>query len=111
MATDTATTQAQGIGNFASGSTTGDGTATAITLGFTPRYVRVFNATDVITWEKYAEQVDANTAKLTAVAVQTLDTGSGIVFKGAGATDTYKGFQLSATLAASGKSLFWIAFA
>lgn len=73
-----------------------------------PRYVKVFNETDAIMWEKFEAEADADSAKTdTAVAK---DTGSAIVIKGSGATDTYKGFQMSATLAASGKALFWVAW-
>ena len=45
--------QAGGICNFASGYYTGDGTqgAIVIPIGFTPRYVKLINATDLLEYE------------------------------------------------------------
>lgn len=107
MTTDTATSQAQGIVNLAAGDTTGAAAVVDITLGFKPRFVQVFNETDAILWQKYASQSDANTLKSdTAVAK---DTGSAIVLKGDDG-DTYKGFAMSATLAANAKVLHWVAY-
>lgn len=110
MATDTATNQAQGICNFADGDSTGAAAVIDVTLGFTPRHVRVFNETDVIMWEKFQSQADANCVKTVTAGTTTLDTGSAIVIKGKGASDTYRGFQMSAALAASGKALRWAAW-
>lgn len=111
MATDAADKQAQGITNFATGTTTGAGAAVDVTLGFKPRYVRIFNETDVILWEKFDGQVDANTVKQVTAGTTTKDTGSAIVIMGGNVDgDTYRGFQMSATLAASGKALVWVAF-
>lgn len=118
MAADTADTKAQGIVNFATGTTTGAGAAVDVTLGFKPKFVKVFNETDAILWEKYAGQADANTAKTTAgttgandTVTTSQDTGSAIVLKGGNIEgDTYSGFALSATLAANGKTLQWAAW-
>jgi len=118
MASDTADTQAQGICNFATGTTTGAAEAVDVTLGFKPRYVRVFNETDVILWEKFATQADANTVQLDPgttgandTVTTTKDTGSAIVIKGGSVDgDTYSGFQMSATLADTAKVLHWVAF-
>jgi hypothetical protein len=109
MATDTATTQSYSIVNIACGSSTGAGAAIDVTLGFKPRHVRVFNETDATMWEKFAEQADANTAKTVTAGDLTKDTGSAIVLMG-DQGDSYAGFEMSATLAASGKALHWIAF-
>lgn len=111
MATDIADSQAQGITNTAVGVTTGAGAAVDVTLGFKPRHVRVLNETDVIIWEKYASQADADCIKLTNAVALTKDTGSAIVLMGGAVEgDSYRGFQMSATLAANGKTLRWIAF-
>jgi len=110
MTSSTTTRQAEGITNTASGKITGAGAVVDVTLGFVPRYVRVFNETDVIVWEKYYTQVDANCMKQVAAGTTTADTSSAIVIKaGAPAGDSYKGFSLSAALAASGKALHWTA--
>lgn len=110
MATDTATAQAMGVANIATGSSTGAAAIIEVTLGFKPRHVRVFNETDAILWEKYAAQADADCAKTVTAGTLTKDTSSAIILKGGGANDTYRGFQLSAALAANGKSLHWIAY-
>lgn len=107
MTAETADMQAYGISNLAHGSLTAAAAVVDVTLGFRPRFVQVFNETDAILWQKYATQSDANTLKSdTAVAK---DTGSAIVFKGDDG-DTYKGFSMSATLAANAKVLHWVAY-
>ena len=47
------TSQAMGLANFACGSYTGDGTQgqVVVAIGFTPRYVRLINLTDGLTYE------------------------------------------------------------
>lgn len=102
MATGTITRNSQGIANRATGSATGDATALSVTLGFKPMYVEVFNETDVIKWEKFNDQADANCVKTVAAGTMTKDTGSAI-------TLTEKGFILSATVNAAAKALRWFA--
>lgn len=94
-----------GVINVAEGTLTGAGSAETLVCGFIPSFVKVFNETDVIVWEKYRTQADANTFKLTAAAVGSKDTGSAIVINTDGTV------TLSATLAASGKVLHWLAYA
>lgn len=106
---DKADMQSYGIVNFATGQTTGTGNVVDVTLGFTPRYVRVWNDTDVILWEKFPGMADNATVKQVAAGTTTKDTTSGIVIKGDTDGETYRGFQLSAALAANGKALKWIA--
>lgn len=118
MAADTADTQSQGKANFATGTTTGAGAAVDVTLGFKPRYVMVWDETNATKWEKLAGQADANSIKTlpgTTGANDTVttsqDTGSAIVLMGGNVEgDTYAGFQMSATLAASAASLQWAAW-
>lgn len=103
MATGTVTSRADGIINSASGSLTGDATATTITLGFNPLQVFVVNSTDTITWNKIAGMAAANSVKTVAAGTTTIDTGSAILINGDGT------ITLSATLAASAKAIAWIA--
>lgn len=111
MATDTATAQAEGIMRFATGSSTGAAAVIDVTLGFKPRHVIVYNGTDATKWEKFADQTDANSVKTVTAGTQTTDTGSAIVLMGGEVEgDAYAGFQMSATLAATGKALFWSAW-
>lgn len=108
---EAATSQAQGICNFATGSITSANLAIDVTLGFQPRHVRVFNETDVIMWEKFEAQAAANSVKTTNVAVMTKDTGSAILIKGGNVDgDTYRGFQISSTAAGNSKVLHWAAW-
>lgn len=102
MATGSVTRNAQGIANRACGKATGDGTALTVTLGFKPMYVSMFNETDATKWEKWNDQVDANTAKTVTAGTLTKDTTSAI-------TLTANGFIVSAAAAASGKALVWFA--
>ncbi len=108
MATDTATSNSQGIVNMATGSFTGDGAATAVTLGFLPRYVELINVTDRIsqTWvEGMAATTTLNTA---ADGVRTANTSSLIVPKSTEA-DGYKGFLIAAGAAVNAKAYVWTA--
>lgn len=109
MATDTPTTQAQGIVNFASGSFTGDGTVTTISLGFQPRHIELINVTDRIsqTWvEGMAATTTLNTA---ADGVRTANTSSLIVPRTAVA-DSYRGFSIAAAAAVNAKAYVWVAY-
>lgn len=102
MATGAVSRNGMGIARGSCGTFTGDGTATSITLGFKPKYIMVFNETDVIKWEKLFNQADADCIKTVAAGTMTKDTTSAIVL-------AEKGFVLSAALAASGKVCRWYA--
>lgn len=110
MASDAPTNQSLGVVNLATGDSTGAGAVIDITCGFTPRHVIVWNQTDAIRWEKFAAQAAANSVKQVTGGTLTADTSSGIVIKGQTDGDTYRGFQLSAALAANGKALHWAAW-
>lgn len=103
MATVTATSQSDSIVNFASGSFTSDNTATTVTCGFTPRWVKVINSTDTIVWEKIEGMAAANTVKTVTAGTTTVDTGSAI-------TLGENGFVLTATAVGSAKAISWVAF-
>lgn len=105
MATGSVAGRADGVVNSAYGSLTGDGTATTISLGFTPRQIIVVNETDAIRWEKIGDMVAANSTKLVGGTVAfTVDTTSAITVSGGVMT-------LSAALAATGKAIKWYAAA
>lgn len=110
MATDTPTSNSAGIVNFATGSFTGDGTATEVTLGFVPRRVHLINVTDRIQ-QIWQEGMAATTVlNIAAAGTGTADTNSLIVAKGAGATDTYQGFLIAAGAAVNAKAYVWSAW-
>lgn len=103
MATVAATSQAMSIADFASGSFTSDNTATIVTLGFKPRWVKVVNSTDVIVWEKIEGMAAANSVKTVTAGTTTVDTGSAILINTDGT------ITLSATAVGSAKAISWVA--
>lgn len=102
MATVNATAQDGGVSNFASGAFTSDNTATVVTLGFTPRWIKVVNTTDVIVWEKITGMAAANSVKTVTAGTTTIDTGSAIVIG-------TNGFTLSSTAVGNSKAISWVA--
>lgn len=105
MATDTADAQTYGITNHATGGFTGAGEAVEVNCGFTPRIVRVVNATDRITDEKYDGMGATQVIHTVAAGTRTLDTGSLITFTGA--SDDFRGFTIAAAAAISAKVIYW----
>ena len=107
MATDTATSQASGIVNFATGSFTSDNTATTVTLGFVARAVKVVNSTDTIVWEKIEGMSATHSIKTVTAGTTTIDTGSAILINTAATT---KGtITISATAAGNAKAISYVA--
>lgn len=100
---ETATTQAMGVVNFATGSVTGDGTAIEVTLGFKPRFIKALNITDVESWEKYEGMSDAQALKTVTAGTTTVDTASGIVI-------TSQGFTLLAAEFGTSDVVVWAAW-
>lgn len=97
--------RAGGVHNTYTGSVTGAGAIVTIALGFIPANVVVYNETDATRWEKFFDQVDANAVKTVTAGTQTTDTTSAIII-GNDTNGVAKGsVQLSAALAASGKTL------
>ncbi len=92
-----------GIVNMASGGFSGAGAIETVTLGFTPRFVTVFNVTDVITWEKHVDMAATICKKFVSSGTQTADTSTAI-------TIATGNFSLSAALAANAKVITWIAW-
>lgn len=103
MATVAASSQAMGLTNFASGSFTSDNTATVVTLGFKPRWVKVVNTTDVIVWEKIEGMAAVNSVKTVTAGTTTIDTGSAILINADGT------ITLSATAVGNSKAISWVA--
>lgn len=103
MATVGATSKSAGIVNVSSGSFTSDNTATVVSLGFKPRWIKVVNSTDNIHWEKLEGMAAANSAKRVADGTGTIDTGSAIVINTDGT------FTLSQTAVGSSKAISWVA--
>lgn len=85
--------QAGSIANFANGAYTGDGSgAIVMPVGFTPRYVKVIDITDVTQWE-FIEGMPANNTLKTVggaagVPAITVDTTGLIVTNGTQVTVT-----------------------
>lgn len=104
MATITITPKdtSAGRSNVASGTFTSDNTATTINIGFKARWVKVFNATDVIVWEKTGSMADANSIKTVTAGTTTVDATSAIVI-----SDGY--ITLPATTVGNAKAIHWIA--
>jgi len=79
MATVTYLARSGGVVNTAVGSFTSDGSAQTITLGFKPTWMKVFNETDVITWEVNLSSTATKVWKTVTAGTLTVDTGSAIV--------------------------------
>ena len=103
MATVSASSQAAGVVSFASGSFTSDNTATTVTIGFKPRWVKVVNTTDVIVWEKIEGMAAANSVKTVTAGTTTIDTGAAITINTDGT------ITLSATAVGNAKAISWVA--
>lgn len=103
MATVTATSISAGIVNFASGSFTSDNSITVVTLGFTPRWIKVVNTTDVIVWEKIEGMPAANSIKTVTAGTTTMDAGGAITINADGT------ISLSAAAVGNAKAISWVA--
>lgn len=103
MATDVSTNNSKGIAQFSSGSFTSDNTATIVTIGFTPRWVKVVNSTDTIVWEKIEGMAAANCVKTVAAGTTTIDATSAILINTDGT------FTISAAASGNAKALSWVA--
>ncbi len=103
-----ASSQAQGVVNFACGTFTGAGLVAEISCGFKPRHVRLINLTDRIQDEVTDTMAATHVLHTVAAGTVTDDTGSLIVLKGAPG-DAYKGFQVAAAAAINAKVFHWIA--
>jgi hypothetical protein len=81
--------QSGSIVNFANGGYTGDGSGSiAVAVGFTPRWVKVYDITDATTYEWSADMPATNSMKQVTAGNLTVDTNSAIVTNGAQVTVT-----------------------
>lgn len=103
MATVTPTSHSAGIVNFASGSFISDNSVTVVTLGFTPRWIKVVNSTDVIVWEKIEGMAAAASVKTVTAGTTTIDTGGAITINTDGT------ISLSAATVGTAKAISWVA--
>lgn len=104
MATDTATANSAGVVNFATGAIDPtDSTDVVVTLGFTPRHVRVVNEDLVVVWEKFSGMVAAAAIKTVTGGDTTYDANSAIVLAA-------NGFTISAAAAGDGDNVLWAAW-
>lgn len=104
----TANAQDGGVSNLATGSFTGDGNITDAFTGFRPRLVKLINLTDDITYEWVRGMAATQTLKTIANGTLSTDTTSAIVSKGN--TDSFRGFEVTAAVAITGKVFSWYAF-
>lgn len=106
MATDTPDSQTNGVINRSMGKFTGAGADVDIDVGFTPRFVRVVNATDRLTDEKYDQMGATEVIHTVAAGTRTLDTNSLITFADP-TTDGFRGFTIAAAAAINAKVIYW----
>ena len=85
-----------GVVNFASGSFKDTGTilATALKLGFVPRYVRLENITDRDGWEWFEGAANGTTLKTIAAGTRTEDTADVAINVGTLTTTTAAVYQV-----------------
>jgi len=102
MATGKVSRDSAGIAQSACGIATGDGTALSVTCGWRPKFVTVFNKTDVIKHEKIDGMLATETIKTVTAGTMTLDTTSAIVL-------TDRGFIVSAAMNGAADALVWFA--
>lgn len=106
-----ATSQALGVVEFASGSFTGAGAAEVVTVGFKPRHVKVYNVTGVIMWEKMEGFVTNTCVKTVTAGTTTSDTTSAILLGDDTTANGLKGtFTVSTGAAVNAQLLSWVAF-
>lgn len=76
--------------------------ALTVTLGFTPKYVRVVNLTDRIEFEFFYGMTNTHALKTIANGTRTLETSGGI-------TVGSNSFTLAAAAVLQNKQYYWIA--
>ena len=109
MATDTATSNSEGVVNMAVGSFTGAGADVDVTLGFKPRYLKLINLTDRTTYEITGDMTASHALKTVAAGTVTDDTAGILLYDGQSSAG-YRGFLVPAAIAINTKALHWVAF-
>jgi hypothetical protein len=88
------------MANIMSGTFTADGTVTNVKLGFRPRFVKVYNATDVVTHETVDTMAGASLRQV-AAGTQTVQADT--------ITITDIGFSIPAAVAIDTKVMHFVA--
>ena len=102
------------VANIATGKFTSDNTIANIQCGFSPKFIRVVNTTDVIIWEWNEGLAATNTIKVVTAGTTTIDTGTAISVPVDAGKATVQGsvsFNISAAAAGNAKAISWIAIA
>lgn len=89
-----------GIARGATGTFTGDGTLTNVTLGYRPKMVTLVNVTDALKLEKIDGMAANATLQTVTAGTQTVTTTSAI-------TINDSGFAVTAAIAADGDDFVW----
>lgn len=77
------------VSNFANGGYSGDGSGSIqVAVGFTPRYVKVWDITGVISYEWAADFPATDSIKVVTGGTTTVDANSAVVTNGAQVTVT-----------------------
>lgn len=99
--------------NIKTGKTAGTGAAINISLGFTPKYVRIINSEDgdtideTIWCDDSDDDMAAGTSVTTAAAAAT--RASNGITRYAGSDSAAEGFTIGSGISESGKDLHWLA--
>ena len=92
--------------SIATGTFTGDGSTTAaINLGFTPKYFKLFNITDVLSWEWVQGMAATKTIYFTGAADMAVDTNTVVATNGKLTSTTQVGVYAPGTQSADGGTL------
>lgn len=84
-----AMSQSAGVVNFANGNYTGDGSGSIeVFLGFTPRFVKIYDVTDATTWEWCEGMPATDTIKTVTAGTMTVDTNTVVAANGKQTTVT-----------------------
>lgn len=113
VATHGTTTQQGGIPNLASGVFTtdaGDAVAVAVTTGFKPRYVKIFDETNGTTYEKTDGMTSANVMKVLPGTTGASDTVTQASVNGSLIVLGDRGFTVAAGAAVASSKFAWVAF-
>tara|TARA_R110000868_G_scaffold34552_5_gene124772 strand:+ start:1211 stop:1516 length:306 start_codon:yes stop_codon:yes gene_type:complete len=96
------------MSSFKSGTVVGTGAAINIELGWTPDYVKVFNATDADQIDEWVAGMAAGTSIQTNTAV-AIRSSNGISPYAGTPADKKLGFTIGSGISESTKTLYWIA--
>lgn len=84
--------------------------AATVSLGFTPRYIRISNLTDRITYEWFEGMTNPGALKQAAAGTGTLETTEGPTVNAPAVDGTGNSFTIPATIMLASKTFAWAAF-